>query len=82
MVSSAAESVITLNTEPGSNGTDTAWLKRSTASRPGCGCLFGSKVGIARHAVNLAGDRIHRHRAARLALCGCTAAASSRSITN
>ena len=45
VVSSAAESVITLNTDPGSNGTEIAWFSRRALSSPGCGARFGSYVG-------------------------------------
>src|SRR4051794_25286169 len=41
VVSSAAERLITLNTEPGSNGTDTAWFMRFDVVSPGCGGRFG-----------------------------------------
>ena len=42
VVSSAAESVITLKTEPGSNGTDAAWFCRAARSASDRGGRLGS----------------------------------------
>ena len=45
VVSSAADSVITLNTDPGSNGTEMAWFIRPALPSPGRGAALGSYVG-------------------------------------
>src|ERR1035437_207548 len=45
VVSRATESVITLNTDPGSKGTEMAWLSRPALSSLGCGGRFGLYVG-------------------------------------
>ena len=61
MVSSAAESVTTLNTLPGSNGVVIARLLRAFSGSFGPGGQVRIVGRIIRHRQNLAGVRIHRH---------------------
>ena len=81
VVSSAAESVITLNTLPGSNGVVTARLLRAPGSSSPSGRSVGIVSRVIRHRQNFAGVRIHRHDRSGLARCSTHRLASCRSAS-
>ena len=77
VVSSAAESVITLNTLPGSNGVVIARLLRAFGGSSAVGRLVRIERRIIRHRQNIAVVRIHRHDRSGLARRSIATALSS-----
>jgi hypothetical protein len=70
VVSSAAERVITLNTEPGSKGTLKAWFMRGFVLWPRSTGTLGVKGRVTGHCQNIAGIRFHHHDAAGVRVVG------------